>query len=194
MILRFFFATTLCMMGIGMTQDTAAQETDGPLSCSMQSLEGKDVNLSDYLGDVVLVVNVASECGLTPQYTELQALHTKYNEQGFNVLGFPCNQFGGQEPGTAKDIQEFCSKNYKVSFPMFAKIEVNGEGACELYKELTALNSKPAGKGDISWNFEKFLIGRDGQVVARFSPRTAPDDAALVAAIEAELAKAKPSS
>jgi glutathione peroxidase len=192
MIWRILLVTVFCMAGMNMTRNTAAQETDGPLSRTMRSLDGKDVNLTDYLGDVVLIVNVASKCGLTPQYTQLQALHDKYQKQGLHVLGFPCNQFGQQEPGTAAEIQAFCSENYGVTFPLFAKIEVNGQAACDLYKQLTALDTKPAGKGDISWNFEKFLIGRDGQVVARFSPRTAPDDAALVEAIEAELAKAKP--
>ena len=198
MILRILLATIFCIVGFTMAEDTAAQysdtQTGGPLAHKMQSLDGKDTDLSDYLGDVVLIVNVASKCGLTPQYTKLQELHTKYGEQGLKVLGFPCNQFGGQEPGSAEQIQKFCSAKYDVSFPLFAKIEVNGKGACDLYKQLTALQTKPAGKGDISWNFEKFLVGRDGQVVARFSPRTTPDDAALLEAIEAELAKAKPAS
>jgi glutathione peroxidase len=162
----------------------------GPaLQFKMQSLDGKDVDLNKYAGKVVLVVNVASKCGLTPQYKELQALHEKYADQGLAVLGFPCNQFGAQEPGTPDEIREFCQSNYGVSFDLFGKINVNGEDACPLYKYLTALDTKPTGSGKISWNFEKFLVGRDGEVVARFAPRTKPDDAEVIKLIEAELAK-----
>jgi glutathione peroxidase len=176
------------------TVNAAEKETKnkdaGPvLSHKMKSLSGKDVDLAKYKGKVVLIVNTASACGLTPQYEGLQSLHDKYGEKGLAVLGFPCNQFGEQEPGTAEDISEFCTKNYGVKFDMFAKIEVNGENSAELYKYLTAQETKPAGKGKISWNFEKFLIGRDGNVVARFSPKVTPEDAEVVAAIENELAK-----
>ena len=160
-----------------------------PLSFTMKSLDGKDVDLSKYEGKVVLIVNVASKCGLTPQYEQLQALHDKYAEDGLAILGFPCNQFLFQEPGTAEQIQEFCRVNYGVTFDMFAKVKVKGKDACELYKTLTALDTKPVGPGKISWNFEKFIIGRDGEVVARFSPRTKPDDPAILKVIEAELAK-----
>jgi glutathione peroxidase len=157
---------------------------------TMKTLDGKDVDLAkQYQGKVLLVVNVASRCGLTPQYESLQALHEKYKDQGLCVVAFPCNQFGAQEPGTAEQIREFCSTNYHVTFDLFAKTEVNGEGACELYKHLTALETKPKGAGEISWNFEKFLVGRDGKVIARFAPRTKPDDADLVKAIESALAK-----
>ena len=158
-----------------------------PLSYTMKSLDGKDVDLSQYKGKVVLVVNVASECGLTGQYAPLQRIHDKYKDQGFVVLGFPCNQFGGQEPGSADEIKTFCTKNYGVTFDLFEKIDVNGEKAAPLYKTLTATPTKPVGAGKITWNFEKFLIGRDGQVVGRFTPRTEPSD--LEATIEAELAK-----
>jgi glutathione peroxidase len=158
-----------------------------PLSYTMKSLDGKDVDLSQYKGKVVLVVNVASKCGLTGQYAPLQRIHDKYKDQGFVVLGFPCNQFGSQEPGSADDIKTFCTKNYGVTFDMFEKIDVNGENAAPLYKALTALPTKPVGPGKITWNFEKFLIGRDGQVVGRFTPRTEPSD--LEATIEAEIAK-----
>jgi len=160
-----------------------------PLSFTMKSLDGRDVDLSKYEGNVVLVVNVASKCGLTPQYEQLQALHDKYSEEGLAVLGFPCNQFLFQEPGTAERIEEFCRVNYGVSFDMFAKVKVNGKGACDLYKSLTSLETKPVGAGRISWNFEKFIIGRSGEVVARFSPRTKPDDPELLKIIQAELAK-----
>lgn len=157
-------------------------------SYDMTTLDGKTVSLSKYEGNVVLMINVASECGLTPQYEQLQALHQKYSGRGLAVVGFPCNQFGGQEPGTAVEIQQFCSQNYGVEFDMFAKVDVNGEDACDLYKYLTQLDTQPNGPGDISWNFEKFLIGRDGNVVARYSPRTAPDAPEIVEAVETALA------
>ena len=154
-------------------QVSTAAEKEGkkmtkPLSFVMKSLDGKDVDLSKYQGKVVLIVNVASKCGLTPQYKQLQALHEKYAKDGLAILGFPCNQFLSQEPGTPEQIKEFCRVNYGVSFDLFAKIEVNGDGACDLYKLLTALNTKPVGPGPISWNFEKFIVGRNGEVVARF--------------------------
>jgi glutathione peroxidase len=166
-----------------------SKDMPSPLSYTMKSLEGQDVDLAKYKGKVVLVVNVASECGLTGQYKPLQRLHDKYKDQGFVVLGFPCNQFSGQEPGTAEEIRAFCTQNYGVTFDMFAKIDVNGENAAPFYKSLTSTPTKPAGPGKISWNFEKFLIGRDGQVVGRFSPKTEPSADAIVSAIEAELAK-----
>jgi len=137
----------------------------------------------------VLIVNVASKCGLTPQYEDLEALYEKYKDKGLVVLGFPCNQFGKQEPGTDAQIAEFCSETYKVKFPMFSKVDVNGEGAAPLYKYLTALETKPKDKGDITWNFEKFLVGKNGAVVARFAPRTEPDAKEVIALIDAELAK-----
>jgi glutathione peroxidase len=145
-------------------------------------------DLSKYRGNVVLIVNVASKCGLTPQYKQLQALNEKHAKDGLVILGFPCNQFLSQEPGTADEIKDFCRVNYGVSFDMFAKVEVNGDGACDLYKNLTALDTKPVGPGKISWNFEKFIIGRNGKILARFSPRTKPDDPEVLKVIEAELA------
>jgi glutathione peroxidase len=160
-----------------------------PLSFTMKSLDGKDVDLSKYQGKVVMIVNVASKCGLTPQYEQLQALHEKYSKDGLAILGFPCNQFLWQEPGTPEQIKEFCRVNYGVGFDMFAKVEVNGDGACDFYKNLTALDTKPVGPGKISWNFEKFIVGRNGEIAARFSPRTKPDDAEVVKVVESELAK-----
>lgn len=168
---------------------SAADKAPPALDFRMKALDGKEVDLSKYQGKVVIVVNVASKCGLTPQYKQLQALHEKYEKNGLVILGFPCNQFRQQEPGTAEEIQEFCTANYGVTFPLFAKIEVNGEGACPLYNHLTALDLKPTGKGEISWNFEKFIIGRSGKVVARFAPRTTPDAPEVLKVIEAELAK-----
>jgi glutathione peroxidase len=159
------------------------------LNFKMTSLSGQPVEMSKYQGKVVLLVNVASECGLTPQYEQLQALHQKYKDQGLAVVGVPCNQFGKQEPGTSEDIQQFCKQNYGVSFDLMSKVDVNGENASDLYKHLTALDTKPKGSGKISWNFEKFLIGRNGEVVARFEPKTSPDAPEVVKQIEAELAK-----
>ena len=180
----------IALVGLAMPLAAAfAEDGDTPkaLSFEMKTLEGKSVKLADYKGKVLLVVNVASRCGLTPQYEALQELHKSYGEKGLVVMGFPCNQFGGQEPGSAQQIREFCSANYNVSFPMFSKVEVNGSNACDLYQFLTSLDAKPAGKGDISWNFEKFLINREGEVVGRFSPRTKPNDPKLLAAIKSEL-------
>ena len=166
----------------------ATADTTSALDQTMKSLDGEKIDLSKYKGKVVLIVNTASECGLTPQYEGLQELYEKHKDQGLVVLGFPCNQFGKQEPGSAKEISEFCTTNYGVTFTMFDKVEVNGDGACELYKQLTKLDLEPAGSGKIKWNFEKFLVNRDGQPVARFAPKTAPDDDDFVAAVEALLA------
>lgn len=159
------------------------------LNFTMDSLEGKPVKLSKYQGKVVLIVNVASKCGLTPQYEDLEEVSKKYSEKGLTVLGFPANEFGKQEPGTNKEIAEFCEKNYGVDFPMFSKVVVKGEGQCELYKFLTSKETNPKFAGDITWNFEKFLLNRKGEVVARFAPRVSPTDETVIKAIEAELAK-----
>ncbi len=152
----------------------------------MKSIDGKEVDLSEYKGKVLLIVNVASECGLTPQYEQLQALHEKYAEKGLVVIGFPCNQFGAQEPGTEKDIKKFCSDNYKVSFPMMSKIEVNGDGQAPLYEFLKSHSEK---QDKISWNFEKFIVGKDGKVAGRVSPRTSPDSDEVISLIDAALKK-----
>ena len=169
------------------SKESSAAAPKNVLDFKMKSLDGKQVDLNQYKGNVVLVVNVASECGLTPQYSQLQALHEKYGPKGLRVLGFPCNQFGKQEPGTAEEISEFCSSNYGVTFDLFEKIDVNGDDACPLYQLLTQLNAKPKGAGDVSWNFEKFIINRDGKVVHRFEPQTKPDDPVIVGVIEGEL-------
>ena len=182
-------ATALSGCSSSHAVEKEAKKLTKPLNFTMKSLDGKDVDLSKYQGKVVLIVNVASKCGLTPQYKELQALHEKYSKEGLAILGFPCNQFLSQEPGTADQIKEFCRLNYGVSFDMFAKVEVNGDGACDFYKNLTALETKPVGPGKISWNFEKFILGRNGDVVARFTPQTKPDAPEVLKVIEAELAK-----
>jgi glutathione peroxidase len=155
----------------------------------MKTIDGQAQKLADYRGQVLLVVNVASKCGLTPHYEGLEALYEAKKDQGFAVLGFPCNQFGGQEPGSDADVAAFCSTRYGVRFPMFSKIEVNGAGRAPLYAWLTAAETKPDGPGDVAWNFAKFVVGKDGRVKARFNPRVAPDDPALRSAIDAALAE-----
>ena len=152
-----------------------------------KDIAGKDTSLSAYRGKVVLVVNVASKCGNTKQYTGLETIYTKYKPQGLEILGFPCNQFGGQEPGTSEDIQAFCSTKYNVTFPLFEKVEVNGAGRHPLYTFLSGDDAAFPGK--IGWNFGKFLVGRDGKVIARFEPKTQPESPEVVAAIEAALAQ-----
>ena len=153
---------------------------------TVRDIDGKDLALAEFKGKVCLVVNVASECGLTPQYAGLQALYERYADKGLTVLGFPSNDFGAQEPGTEAQIKEFCTSRYSVTFPMFAKVHVNGPERAPVYAWLVGQTGD--GK-DIEWNFGKFLVGRDGRAVARFSPRTSPNDPELLAAIDAELAK-----
>lgn len=156
---------------------------------TMKDIDGKDVKLSKYKGEVLLVVNTASKCGYTPQYEGLEATYKKYNSQGFYVLGFPANNFGGQEPGTESEIKEFCTTKYKVTFPMFAKISVKGEDQDPLYAYLTSKEKNPEFAGDITWNFNKFLIDRHGKIVARFTSKDKPDGEAVTAAIEKYLAE-----
>jgi glutathione peroxidase len=143
---------------------------------SAKALDGKDVPLLQFRGQVLLIVNTASECGFTPQYAGLEALHRKFAGRGFSVLGFPCNQFGGQEPGNAEEIARFCSTNYNVTFPMFAKIEVNGARAHPLFKHLQTAKAGLLGSEAIKWNFTKFLVDREGKVVARYSSSTKPEN------------------
>ena len=166
-----------------------AGEAKSPLDHQMKSIDGKLVDLAQYKGDVVLIVNVASKCGNTPQYKGLEEVYKKYNDKGLAVLGFPANEFGGQEPGSDEQIAEFCKSTYNVDFPMFSKVVVKGTGITPLYKHLTSKDTNPQFAGDVTWNFEKFLIGRNGQVVARFSPKTKPEAPEVVKAIETELAK-----
>ncbi|MEU4519547.1 glutathione peroxidase [Amycolatopsis sp. NPDC024027] len=153
----------------------------------LKTLDGHDSSLGEFAGKALLVVNVASKCGLTPQYSGLERLQERFGEQGFSVVGFPCNQFAGQEPGSADEIQTFCSTTYGVTFPLFEKIDVNGEGRHPLYAELTETTDAEGAAGDVQWNFEKFLVGADGEVLARFRPRTEPEDETVVKAIEAAL-------
>jgi glutathione peroxidase len=150
----------------------------------MKDIDGKDVKLKKYKGDVLLVVNVASKCGYTPQYEGLQAVYEKYKTQGFEILGFPANNFGTQEPGTNTEIKEFCTSKYKVTFPMFAKISVKGDDIDPLYKFLTSKETNPDFAGDISWNFNKFLVDRKGNIVARFTSKDTPQSDKVTQAIE----------
>jgi glutathione peroxidase len=153
----------------------------------IHTLRGEPSSLAPYKGKALLLVNVASRCGLTPQYKGLQELQDTYGDRGFSVLGFPCNQFLEQEPGTPDEIAEFCSVNYGVTFPLFEKIEVNGAGRHALYDELTAKADAEGAAGDIQWNFEKFLVSPEGEIVARFRPGVEPEDPGLVGAVEGTL-------
>lgn len=152
---------------------------------SVKDMNGKDVNLADYKGKVLLIVNVASKCGNTPQYEGLEKIYEKYKDRGFEILAFPCNQFGQQEPGTNAEIKEFCSTNYGVTFKLFDKIEVNGPNRSPLYSKLTTNSNTD--QGDITWNFEKFLIAKNGDIVARFKPKVQPESKEVIGAIEREL-------
>ena len=151
------------------------------------TIDGCETTLAEWAGHVLLIVNVASECGLTEQYRALQGLQEEFAMRGFFVLGFPCNQFGGQEPGTEEQIADFCDANYGVTFPLFAKIDVNGESAHPLYRRLTQVADADGEAGDVAWNFEKFVIDDSGEIVGRFRPRTEPDDDAIIDLIEEHL-------
>ncbi|HUZ44374.1 MAG TPA: glutathione peroxidase [Acidimicrobiales bacterium] len=151
------------------------------------ALGGGQFDLGQFKGKATLVVNVASKCGLTPQYAELEKLHERFADRGFSVIGVPCNQFGGQEPGSDEEIATFCSTTYGVTFPMTEKVDVNGDERHPIYGELTATPDAEGKAGDIQWNFEKFLISPEGEVVARFRPMTTPEDAEVVKAVEAAL-------
>jgi glutathione peroxidase len=179
----FLLAATLCLQMISVRASGSATSVfDIPL----RDIDGKDTSLEPYRGKVLLIVNVASKCGYTPQYAGLEAVYQKYKDQGLTVLGFPCNQFGKQEPGTDAEIKQFCSSKYNVTFPLFDKIEVNGANRHPLYGMLAGKGSPVA--GDIGWNFTKFLIGRDGKILKRFESKVKPDSPELTAAVEAALA------
>ena len=153
----------------------------------VHNLDGSDADLHDYDDKLTLIVNVASKCGLTPQYETLEKVHEQYADRGFTVLGVPCNQFMGQEPGTAEEIQSFCSTTYGVTFPLLEKVDVNGEDRHPIYAELTEVADAGGHSGDIRWNFEKFLVGPGGTVIGRYAPTTLPDDDEIISAIEANL-------
>jgi glutathione peroxidase len=154
---------------------------------AISALDGRPLDLEQFDGKAVLIVNVASECGYTPQYAGLEEIHTRYKDRGFSVLGVPCNQFGGQEPGTPEEIAAFCSTTYGVTFPLTEKVDVNGAGRHPLYAELTLTPDDEGEAGDVEWNFEKFLVGADGEVVARFRPEVTPEAPELLSAIESAL-------
>ncbi len=177
------FISTL-FLSIGLAGVAYAEKST--LDIPLKDLDGKKTNLGVHKGKVMLVVNVASKCGLTPQYKQLQAVHNKFAKKGFTVLGFPCNQFGKQEPGTSLEIKKFCTDNYSVTFPLHSKIEVNGDSAHPLYKKL---KKESGGSDKIRWNFEKFLLDGNGKVIKRFSPRTKPDAPEIITAIETALKK-----
>ena len=172
-------ASFLCMQALALS---AGSLQDIPL----KDIDGKDTSLKPYQGKVVLIVNVASRCGYTPQYKGLEALYEKYKDKGLVVLGFPCNQFGSQEPGTAQEIKDFCSSKYNVTFPLFSKIEVNGADRHPLYVALAGKDSPFP--GDIKWNFSKFLLGRNGKILNRFEPGVTPESPELTSAIDTALA------
>jgi len=154
---------------------------------SATTIDGAELSLGDFSGKTLLVVNVASECGLTPQYKGLEELQRKYKGRGFSVLGFPCNQFAGQEPGSDEEIKAFCESRFDVTFPLFSKVDVNGDGRAPLYEYLTSQETQPDGPGDIKWNFAKFVISKTGEVVARFEPGVEPTDKVVTTAIEGAL-------
>ena len=161
------------------------------LDFKVKDIDGKEVDLAKYKGDVLLIVNTASQCGLTPQYEALQEDYEKYKAKGFSVLAFPANEFGKQEPGTNEEIKTFCKSKYNVTFPVFSKIVVKGKGQHPLYQFLTSKDTDPKFAGDISWNFAKFLVNRKGEVIARFDPKVTPDDPKVIEAIEKALAESK---
>jgi glutathione peroxidase len=181
-------AVLVAMIFAGVTSSQAAANLyDIPLT----DIDGKPASLKDYKGKALLIVNVASKCGFTPQYKALEALHRKYKDKGFTVLGFPCNDFAGQEPGSNEEIKQFCSSNYEVSFPMFDKLHVKGPERHPLYEALSGQNSPFP--GDVKWNFGKFLVSRDGKIIKRFEPKVTPDSPEVTAAVEAALAGNKQS-
>jgi glutathione peroxidase len=176
---------TILMTGI-ISLAIAARAADSIYDIPLKDIDGKDTSLKPYAGKVILVVNVASKCGFTPQYAGLEALYKKYSDQGLVICGFPCNQFGHQEPGTEADIKQFCTSKYDVTFPMFSKLDVNGPDRHPLYVMLAGKDSPFP--GDIKWNFNKFLLGKDGKIIARFDSKVKPDSDELTKAVEAALA------
>jgi glutathione peroxidase len=179
---------TVVITGSAFADEKGGGKVSGPLDFKMVGIDGKEVDLGQYKGKVVLLVNVASECGYTPQYKGLQELHQKFGEDGLVILGVPSNDFGKQEPGTNAQILEFCKSTYKVTFPLFEKVAVKGESKVPLYQYLTSKDTNPKFAGEVGWNFEKFLIDRQGRVVGRFKSGVEPTSEPLVSAIKKELA------
>ena len=177
---------TIALIAALLAMQTLAARAESIYDIKLKDIDGKDTSLAAYKGKVLLIVNVASKCGFTPQYKSLEATYQKFKDKGFVVLGFPCNQFGGQEPGTNEEIKQFCSSKYSVTFPLCDKIKVNGANRHPLYVELAG--EKSPFPGNIKWNFNKFLIGKDGKIVKRFDSKVTPDSAEATEAIEAALA------
>lgn len=195
-MIKMYIGIAMLMMGVVFTMDGMAGEKSQPeentsmhsiYDFTVKDIDGNEVKLDRYKGNVVLIVNVASKCGFTSQYEGLQEIYAKYKELGFVVLGFPANNFLGQEPGTNEEIKQFCSAKYNVTFPMFSKISVKGKDIAPLYKFLTEKESNKEFAGDIGWNFNKFLVNREGRVVGRFDSRTRPDSEKMIRAIEQHL-------
>jgi len=184
-------APLLLMLNTGRADDRPQSKAASVLDFTMKSIDGKELALAQYKGDVLLVVNTASECGFTPQYEGLESIYERYKDKGFKVLAFPANEFGQQEPGTNEEINTFCRTKYNVSFPVFAKIVVKGAGIHPLYQFLTGKETNPKYAGEIPWNFTKFLVNRKGQVIARFAPKDEPEAPEVIKAIEAALAERK---
>lgn len=192
--MRFVNLLVVSVLALG-SISASAEEKKGDkkvasaLAFTMKTLDGKEVDLAKYKGKIVLFVNVASKCGLTPQYEALEALHEKYADKGLAIIGVPANEFGKQEPGSNEEIQKFCSTKYGVKFDMLSKVVVKGDGICPLYAFLTSKETNPKFAGEIGWNFTKFLVNKNGEVVARFEPRVDPSSPEVIKVIEAELAK-----
>ncbi|MGQ9642775.1 MAG: glutathione peroxidase [Ignavibacterium sp.] len=187
-IISFLFVALFALSFVSYSQTQKEEKVkDNISSIKVKDIDGKDVNLSDYKDKVLLIVNVASYCGYTKQYAGLQDLYKNYKDKGFEILAFPCNQFGNQEPGTNEEIKNFCSSKYNVTFRLFDKIDVNGKNQSPLYSILT--DNPVTGKGDIKWNFEKFIIGKNGKIIARFPSSVEPNSEKLVSLISSELKK-----
>lgn len=186
---KMFDPASLPKAGTAPTPVAVTKELDAMWNVPIKTLKGQPTTLAAYKGKALMLVNVASQCGNTPQYATLEALQKKYGDQGFVVIGFPCNQFGKQEPGTAEEIQTFCATNYGITFPIMEKIEVNGPGRHDIYKTLTAIPDVAGKAGDIRWNFEKFVVSADGTKITRFDPAIKPDTDTVIAAVEAALPK-----
>ena len=182
----------MSVLGYAQTKSKESKSMEKSIySFTMKNIDGKEVPLNTYKGKVVMVVNVASKCGFTPQYKQLEAVYKKYKDQGFVILGFPANNFGHQEPGTNEEIKQFCTSKFDVTFPMFAKISVKGDDINPLYQYLTSKEEDPKFAGDITWNFNKFLIGRDGKIIDRYDSKIVPDDSKVTSAIEGALKESK---
>lgn len=186
-----FALVAVFAIGLLVVPQTSAQETPAALNFTMKSIDGKDVALSKYAGKVVVFVNVASKCGYTPQYKQLQELHENYADKGVAVVGIPCNQFRGQEPGSEKEILAFCKKEYGVEFDLMSKVDVNGDDQCALFKHLNSLNVKPRGKGPVKWNFEKYVLDRTGKPVGRFASKVKPSSDEFMSVIKKALGEPK---